>query len=235
MQPKHIAIIMDGNGRWARDRGLPRMEGHKVGAEVVRRVINYASSLGIEQLTLYCLSSENWKRPQEELDFLLELFVEHLRSSTPLMLENNLRPCFIGRTVGLSENVLNQMRVCEQTCSGNTGMKVCFAINYGSRAEIVDAVRSIVQESLQNGVEMEQIDSLVDESYVAKHLSTAGMSDPDLLIRTAGEMRLSNFLLWQLSYAEIWVTPTYWPDFSPERLDEAIDAFSKRKRRFGGL
>ena len=218
---------MDGNGRWAQARGLPRIEGHRVGAEVVRKITEYANEIGIGQLTMYCLSSENWKRPKEELDFLMQLLSGYIVGERPVMMKNNIRLSIIGRRKGIPENVLAEMDESVRLCSQNTGLRLCLAINYGSRMEIVDAVRKIVEL----GLKPEDI----DEKCVSDHLYTADMVDPDLLIRTSGEMRLSNYLLWQLSYSEIWVTPTYWPDFTEATLRKAIDDYSKRERRFGGI
>ncbi len=225
--PKHIAIIMDGNGRWANSRGLPRFEGHKVGAEVVRKITEYCSEIGIRQLTLYCLSSENWKRPKEELELLMQLLSTYLVGERPTMKKNNIRLAIIGSRAGIPESVLAEMDESVRLCAANDGLCLCLAINYGSRGEIVDAVKSILAE----GKKADEI----DEAVIADHLYTKGMPDPDLLIRTAGEMRLSNYLLWQLSYAEIWVTPTCWPDFTAETLQEAITDYTHRDRKFGGL
>lgn len=223
----HIAIIMDGNGRWAKRQGKPRSEGHLVGAFRVREITEESARLGIEQLTLYCFSSENWKRPAEEVDALMTLLLQHLVSERSTIMENNVRLSIIGRRNGFSERILDEMNRTVEMSEKNTGLRLCLALNYGSRGEIVDAVKEIVRE----GIEPDKI----DEDCISNHLYTAGMSDPDLLIRTAGEMRLSNYLLWQLSYAEIWVTQTLWPDFSPDLLREAIRDFSGRQRRFGGL
>ncbi|MCL2303938.1 MAG: isoprenyl transferase [Planctomycetaceae bacterium] len=225
--PRHIAIIMDGNGRWANGRGLPRFEGHKVGAEVVRKITEYCTEIGIRQLTLYCLSSENWKRPKEELEFLMQLLSAYIVAERPTMLKNNIRLAIIGSRQGIPEPVLAEMDESVRLCSQNDGLCLCLAINYGSRSEIVDAVKSIIAE----GIRPEEI----NEATISEHLYTNGMSDPDLLIRTAGEMRLSNYLLWQLSYAEIWVTQTCWPDFTVELLQEAINDYARRDRKFGGL
>ncbi len=223
----HIAIIMDGNGRWARQRGLPRFEGHRVGAEVVRTVTETASKLGIEQLTLYCLSSENWKRPKEELDFLMVLLKNYVIGERETMAKNNIRLSIIGRRTGIPDDVLAEMDRSVELTTSNTGLRLCLAINYGARGEIVDAVQKIVQKGLTPDE--------IDEDCLSNHLYTVGMPDPDLLIRTAGEYRLSNYLLWQLSYAEFWITKELWPDFSIDLLKQALADFSKRERRFGGL
>ena len=225
--PKHIAIIMDGNGRWANGRGLPRVEGHKAGVEVVRKITEYCAETAIQQLTLYCLSSENWKRPKEELELLMQLLSAYIVGERPTMLKNNIRLAIIGSRDGISEPVLAEMDESVRLCSQNDGLCLCLAINYGSRGEIVEAVKSILTE----GIRPEEI----EETTISEHLYTKGMPDPDLLIRTAGEMRLSNYLLWQLSYAEIWVTPTCWPDFTVELLQEAMNSYACRDRKFGGL
>jgi undecaprenyl diphosphate synthase len=229
--PRHIAIIMDGNGRWARQRGLPRIEGHRQGAATVRRVTEECSRLGIEQITLYCLSSENWKRPAEELDFLLQLLERYLVEERPGIMKQNIQVRWIGRREGLPENALRELDETVRQSAGNTGLRVCLAINYGGRAEVVDAVRQIARD-VQAG---EIAPSSIGEETIADHLYTAGMPEPDLLIRTAGEMRISNFLLWQISYAEIWVTEVCWPDFDESQLHAALQSYAGRDRRFGGL
>lgn len=229
--PRHIAIIMDGNGRWARQQGLPRTEGHRRGATSVRRITEECAKLGIEQLTLYCFSSENWKRPAEELAVLMELLKTYLVAERPSMMRNNIRVQWIGRREGMPEDAIRVLDETVELSRNNTGLCVCMAINYGGRGEISDAVRRIAEE-----VRRGDLDPMaINESVVADHLYTAGMPDPDLLIRTANEMRVSNFLLWQISYAEIWVTETYWPDFDSKHLHEAIRSYAARDRRFGGL
>jgi undecaprenyl diphosphate synthase len=230
-RPRHIAIIMDGNGRWARRQGLPRIEGHRRGAGVVRRITEECARLGLEQLTLYCLSSENWKRPAEEIAFLMQLLERYMISERALIMEQNIRVSVIGRRDGIFENALREMDHTVAMSAGNTGMRLCLAINYGSRTELVDACRSIALE-VQGG--RLRPDDISDET-IAGHLYTAGMPDPDLLIRTAQEMRVSNFLLWQISYAEIWVTELFWPEFDEALLHTAIRDFASRDRRFGGL
>jgi undecaprenyl diphosphate synthase len=229
--PRHIAIIMDGNGRWARSRGLPRIEGHRRGAAAVRQVTEECARLGIEQLTLYCLSSENWKRPPEEIAFLMQLLEHYMIDERPLIMEQNIRVSVIGRREGIPAGALHEMDQTVSMSVANTGMRLCLAINYGSRGELVDACRAIA-EKVQSG----QLDPReIDEAVISSQLYTAGMPDPDLLIRTADEMRVSNYLLWQISYAEIFVTDLYWPDFGPEQLHAAIRNFASRHRRFGGL
>lgn len=233
--PRHIAIIMDGNGRWAQQRGLPRHEGHQRGVETARAVTELCADAGIEQLTLYCLSSENWKRPRMEIEFLMRLLKHYLVEERPTLQKNNIRLAIIGSRDQIPEEVLDEMDRSIEFCSRHTGMCLCLAINYGSRREIVGAARKIAARCLEAGISRENIADLVDEEFFASHLDTVGMPEPDLLIRTAGEMRLSNFLLWQLSYAEIWVTQTLWPDFDREQLRLALESFARRRRRFGGL
>jgi undecaprenyl diphosphate synthase len=229
--PRHIAVIMDGNGRWAQQRGLPRIEGHRRGAESVRRVTEECARLGIEQLTLYCLSSENWKRPREELDFLLQMLQQYMIEQRQRVMEHNIRVRVIGRREALPEQVLRETDQTVAISRNNTGLVLCLAINYGGRAELVDAVRRIAQQ-----VKCGQLDpQSIDEQTISQSLYTAGMPDPDLLIRTAGELRVSNFLLWQISYAEMWVTDLCWPDFDEAQLHAAIRAYAARQRRFGGL
>jgi undecaprenyl diphosphate synthase len=229
--PRHIAIIMDGNGRWARQRNLPRIEGHRQGAASVRRVTEECARLGIEQLTLYCLSSENWKRPAEEIDFLMQLLQRYMVDEREGIMKHNIRVSVIGRREGLPAAALAEMDRTVALSSGNTGLRVCLAINYGGRAELVDACRRIAAEVAGGRLRAEEI----SEDTISSHLYTAGMPEPDLLIRTAAEMRVSNFLLWQISYAEIWVTDLCWPDFDEEQLHNAIRGYAARQRRFGGL
>ena len=223
----HIAIIMDGNGRWANRQGLPRHEGHLAGMVRVREVVEECVRRSIEQLTLYCFSSENWKRPQPELEFLMALFRDYLKQERENLIKNNIRFSVIGRRTGIAEDILAEVDESMVLTKDNKGLHLCLAVNYGSRGEIVDAVKKIVEETIPS--------SQIDEQCIADHLYTAGMSDPDLLIRTAGELRLSNYLLWQLSYAEIWVTETCWPDFDAALFDQALNDFAGRKRKFGGL
>ena len=230
-RPKHIAIIMDGNGRWAQQQSLPRVRGHQQGAEQVRIVTETCSQVGVQQLTLYCLSSENWKRPQDELDFLMFLLTQYMIDERQTMVDNNIRLKIIGSRDRIPADVQKEMDKSLELTANNTGCCLCLAINYGGRAEIVDAVKQISDKVKSGEVETEAI----DEAMVADHLYTAGMNDPDLLIRTAGEMRISNYLLWQISYSEMWITQKCWPEFGEEDLLQAIRDFSKRKRRFGGL
>lgn len=229
--PRHIAIIMDGNGRWAKSRGLPRHEGHSNGAKSVDRITQECCRLGLQQLTLYCLSSENWKRPREELEFLMALLKQYLLKERKRILAENIRFRVIGRREGLPQEVLEEIDENVRLTQGNTGLTLCLAINYGARAEIVDAVRTLAQRVRRGELEPDAI----EEADVAGALYTAGMPDPDLLIRTAGEMRVSNYLLWQISYAELWVTPKFWPEFDESLFHEALRDFASRERRFGGL
>ncbi len=229
--PDHIAIIMDGNGRWACQRGLPRIEGHARGAHSVRATVEECCRLGIGQLTLYCLSSENWKRPQTELDFLMTLLEHYLIEERREIREQNIRFTTIGRRSGLPDNVLRQIDENIRLSQDNTGMCLCLAINYGGRTELIDAVRDVAQQVRDGQLAIDAI----DEAVIANALYTAGMPDPDLLIRTAGEMRVSNFLLWQISYAELWVTELCWPDFDRAVLHRALSDYAHRERRFGGI
>ena len=229
--PRHVAVIMDGNGRWAQQRGLPRVEGHRRGTQSVRAAIEEGVRLGLGQLTLYCLSTENWKRPQLELDFLMALLHEYLLAERQEILEQNIRFTTIGRREGLPDFVLREIDEKVRLSRGNTGMTLCLAINYSGRSELVDAVRTIAEEVRRGRLDPGEI----DEATVGDALYTAGMPDPDLLIRTAGEMRVSNFLLWQISYAELWVTEKCWPDFDAELLRQALRDYAGRTRRFGGL
>jgi undecaprenyl diphosphate synthase len=229
--PAHIAIIMDGNGRWARRRGLPRIEGHRRGVHSVRATVEECCRLGVGQLTLYCLSTENLRRPQVELDFLMALLQKYLIEERAEIMEQNIRFTSIGRRTDLPANVLHELDENVRISRNNTGMVLCLAINYGGRTELIDAVRSLAQQVRAGNLEPEQI----DETLISNALYTAGMPDPDLLIRTAGEMRVSNFLLWQISYSELWVTEDCWPDFDKGTLHRALHDFAARERRFGGL
>jgi undecaprenyl diphosphate synthase len=229
--PRHVAVIMDGNGRWAQQRGLPRIEGHRRGVQSVRATIEEGCRLGLEQLTLYCLSTENWKRPKNELDFLMTLLHMYLLAERSEIMEQNIRFTTIGRREGLPAEVLREIDENIRVSQANTGMTLCLAINYSGRAEMVDAVQALAAQ-VQAG-KLAPAD--IDETTVSDALDTAGMPDPDLLIRTAGEMRVSNFLLWQISYAELWVTPKCWPDFDAATLQEALRDYAKRERRFGAL
>ena len=229
--PGHIAIIMDGNGRWAKQRGLPRIEGHRRGVQSVRATIEECCRLEIKQLTLYCFSTDNWKRPQAELDFLMALLHEYLLAERAEIMEQNIRFRTIGRRVGLPAAVLKEMDENVRLSSKNTGTTLCLAINYSGRSEMVDGMKSLAAKVKAGALAPADI----DEDTIADALYTATMPDPDLLIRTAGEMRVSNFLLWQISYAELWVTSKCWPDFDSATLHEALRDFGRRERRFGGL
>ena len=234
--PRHIAVIMDGNGRWAVKRGLERVRGHQQGAKTVREVVTECARLrrevgGPDFLTLYSFSLENWKRPVDEVTFLMQMYIDYLRSERATMMENNIRFQQIGRLDHLPDPVVREMEQTLDETKHNTGLTLVLALNYSSRAEIVDAVQAIARQVRDGRLRPEQ----VDEAMVSNHLYTAGMPDPDLLVRTAGEMRVSNYLLWQISYAELHVSPTLWPDFGVPDLHEAIRAFAARNRRFGAL
>lgn len=230
-RPRHVAVIMDGNGRWAQRRHLPRIEGHRRGVASVRRTVEESARLHLQQLTLYCLSSENWKRPQRELDFLMHLLEQYMIEERSTIMRQNVSVSVIGRRDGIPAATLAEMDKTVELSSANTGTRLCLAINYGSRGEVVDAVRAICAK-VQRG---ELTPAAIDEQTIAAHLYSAGMPDPDLLIRTAGEMRISNFLLWQISYAELWVTERCWPEFEIADFHQAIRDFAARDRRFGGL
>jgi undecaprenyl diphosphate synthase len=225
--PRHAAIIMDGNGRWARKRNLPRVAGHKAGVSTVRSTVETCAQLGVKVLTLYAFSVENWKRPRAEVDTLWRLLRVYLRRELRTLMRNNIRLTAIGRTQALPLVAQQELRYVMQRTSENTGMRLNLAINYGGRAELVDAVRSLIAE----GVPAEEI----TEERLSAALYTSGLPDPDLLIRTSGELRVSNFLLWQIAYAEIYVTETLWPDFTRAELLRAVLEYQRRDRRFGGL
>jgi len=229
--PRHIAIIMDGNGRWAVERGGQRVEGHLRGADVVRRIITECCRLGIGHLTLYCFSAENWKRPTDEVNFLMDLLKQYLIDERPLLVTQNIRFGVLGRRHGIRDDVLAEMDTSTATTASSDGLRLNLAINYGSRAEIVDAVNRWMVD-VRAG---DSAAATIDEAQLAERWHTGDQPAPDLLIRTAGEMRLSNFLLWQLSYAELWITPKLWPDFDEATLHDAIREFAQRDRRFGGL
>lgn len=231
--PKHLAVIMDGNGRWARRRHLPRVAGHRAGVESVRSTVETAARIGIPWLTLYAFSVENWKRrPRTETGFLMALLRRYLKQEVPTLNENNIRLRYIGRKHELPPEVQERMEWASEATAKNTGMVLTLALNYGARTELADAFQSIVTAAQNNG----GLGHLnIDEDLIAKHLYTAELPDPDLVIRTSGEMRLSNFLLWQLAYAEIYVTETLWPDFRGQNLLEALAEYQKRERRYGGL
>jgi undecaprenyl diphosphate synthase len=229
--PEHLAVIMDGNGRWAERRHLPRIAGHRAGVKAAREVIESCARLKLPYLTLYAFSLENWRRPRAEVDFLMRLLREYLKRELPTIHKNNIRLLVIGRSEQLPEGVRKDIEQGMRMTARNTGMKLVVALNYGGRAELVDAFNSMLEHVRSNGVSAFH----ADERTISEHLYTAGLPDPDLLIRTSGEMRVSNFLLWQIAYAEIYVTETLWPDFSRARLLEALVDFQKRERRYGGL
>jgi undecaprenyl diphosphate synthase len=229
--PRHVAIIMDGNGRWAQAHGKDRSYGHKAGAEVVRPIVTECSDLNLEALTLYAFSTENWTRSREEIDTLMELYVAYLESERQLFFDNNVRFNQIGRRDGLPSEVLDALDRMKEETAKHDGLTMTLALNYGSRAEITDAVKAIAQKVSEGDLAPDTI----DEQTITDHLYTAGLPDPDLLIRTAGEMRLSNYLLWQLSYAEFYKTDVCWPEFNVDELHKAFNAYKGRTRRFGGV
>jgi undecaprenyl diphosphate synthase len=252
--PRHVAVIMDGNGRWAQRRMLPRFAGHRAGTKTARTTIETCARLKIEALTLYAFSVENWRRPKAETDFLMQLLREYLRKEMPLLQKNNIRMRFLGRIDELPHGVQSDVRETTELTASNTGMSLCIALNYGGRAEIVDAVNSILASRnaaansngsgnlgeqgtvpQRNHPPTAENVSRITEDQLSNHLYTGGLPEPDLLIRTSGEMRVSNFLLWQIAYAEIFVTETLWPDFNRARLLEALVDFQKRERRYGGI
>ena len=226
--PAHIAIIMDGNGRWARRRGLPRVAGHKAGVDPVRTTVDTCARLGIQALTLYAFSMENWKRPRTEVDTLWRLLKLYLLAELAEMKRHDIRFTAMGRLDALPDFVRAELDAAIRSTESNRGLQLNLAINYGGRAELVDAVKTLVEDARRGAIE-------IDEAAISERLYTAGMPDPDLLIRTSGEMRVSNFLLWQIAYAELYVTETLWPDFSRAELLRAILEFQKRDRRFGGI
>jgi undecaprenyl diphosphate synthase len=229
--PRHIAIIMDGNGRWAIERQQPRVEGHRAGAQRVRDIVIECAKLGLDALTLYCFSLENWKRPPDEIGGLMDLYIEYLIKERQELLDNDVRFVQLGRREGLPEPVLAEVDETIAQTRHCRGLTLCLALNYGSRAELTDAVVEIARKVRDGEMALEQI----REETVSDHLYTAGLPDPDLLIRTAGEMRVSNYLLWQISYAEIHVSPVFWPEFTVQSLHAAIRDFVNRNRRFGAL
>jgi undecaprenyl diphosphate synthase len=229
--PSHVAIIMDGNGRWAQKRGLPRIEGHRRGVTSVRCIVEEASRLGLKQLTLYCFSSENWKRPPRELTLLMHLLKQYLIEERREIQRQGLRFKVIGKLDELDPIIQAEMQKTIDVSASNDGMTLCLAVNYGARQEITDAIRKITSAVQAGTLRSEDI----SEETVASHLMTAGMPDPDLVIRTASEFRISNFLLWQISYSELWVTDKHWPEFREEEFRQAMRDFARRDRRYGGL
>lgn len=229
--PEHIAIIMDGNGRWARKRGLLRIKGHEAGIESVREITRECARKHVGQLTLYAFSAENWKRPKREINFLMRMLKKFLINERQEIRENNIMLTAIGRTNELPQYVQDELAISIEEGKNNTGMILCLALNYGGRTEIVDAARKIAASAKDGLINPDEI----DEDLFKRHLYTREMTDPDLLIRTGGEMRISNFLLWEVSYTELYVTPVYWPDFRKADLENALDDFAGRERRYGGL
>ncbi len=229
--PRHVAVIMDGNGRWARGRGLVRTAGHTAGVRTLKRILRTASEIGIETLTVYAFSTENWKRPHAEVDFLMGLFSEYLDKELREMHEEQVRIHFLGRLEGLSPGLRKQIREAEELMRDNEGIRFNIAANYGGQDEILRAVQAVVRQAAEENLSFRDI----DERVLERHLDTFGCPPVDLVIRTSGDMRLSNFLLWQSAYAELWFTETNWPDFTPEEFVEALVDFGRRDRRFGGL
>lgn len=229
--PRSVAIIMDGNGRWARKRGFDRIRGHEKGAEAVRQTVEQCAELGVEALTLYAFSEENWQRPQAEIKLLMKLLKKFLVSERDTMMRNNVRLLHAGRQEKLPASVLATLRESIDLTAGNTGLRLCLAVSYGGRSELVDAMREIARKTRAGNIDPE----VVDEAMIQAHLYQPGLPDPDLLIRTAGELRVSNFLLWQISYAEIHVTDVCWPDFRKEHLWAAFEDFGRRVRKFGAV
>ncbi|SES68250.1 Undecaprenyl pyrophosphate synthetase [Natronincola peptidivorans] len=229
--PKHIAIIMDGNGRWAQKRKLPRALGHRAGVDAIRDVIETSSNIGISYLSIYAFSTENWKRPQEEISTLMKLLIEYLRKEVKELHKNNVRINTIGNIKKFPEDVQNEINKAKELTEHNNGLCVNIALNYGGRDEITRTVKKICNEFLNDGLVIDDI----DEKLINAYLDSSNIPDPDLLIRTSGEYRLSNFLLWQCAYSELWFTEVHWPDFTGKHLLQAIEDFQKRQRRFGGI
>ncbi len=229
--PKHVAIIMDGNGRWAKNRGMPRIAGHKEGMGVVKKIVRQASDIGVHVLTLYAFSTENWKRPKKEVDFLMKLPVDFLNTYLPELIERNVQVQTIGDFNVLPNHTQKAVQEAIEKTKDNNGLILNFALNYGSRFEMVNAVKEIAAEVENGSVQISDI----DETLFSSHLYTSDLKEPDLLIRTSGEQRLSNFLLWQLAYAEFWFTEVYWPDFDESLFEKALYDYQNRKRRYGGV
>lgn len=229
--PKHIGIIMDGNGRWAKKRGLPRSAGHSAGAETLKKIVTHANKIGIEYITVYAFSTENWKRPKDEVDYLMNLLLNYLRDAEKTLAGENVVIRAIGSRAELSEEIQEQIIKTENFTKNNTGIVMNIAVNYGSREELTAAVKSICRKADGGEIRTEEI----TPDVISNELYTGGQPDPDLIIRTSGEERISNFLLWQLAYSELWFTDKLWPDFSTKDLEEAICDFQQRGRRFGGV
>lgn len=229
--PRHIAIIMDGNGRWAQKKTLPRMAGHHRGAKTVKKIAQCCVDFGIESLTLYSFSIDNWKRPKAEVNSLMHLYARYLAEIRPKLMKNNVKLIHLGRLTELPSAVKKELAKTIEITAANTGMTLALALNYGSRTEIIDATKKIAQKYKSGKLHLKNI----DEQCISEHLYTAGLADPDLLVRTANELRVSNFLLWQISYSEFYVTKTLWPNFKKSDLEKAILAYAKRNRRFGAI
>ncbi len=229
--PRHIAIIMDGNGRWAKERGLPRTEGHRAGVNTLKDIIKHCNTIGVEYLTVYSFSTENWKRPASEVSFLMDLLVRYLRTDLEELNRNNVQIRVLGDISELPETVRTEVETAVKITRSNNGLKLNVALNYGGRDEIVRAVRNLIRDHAKGEILYESI----DEEMFSKYLYTEGIPDPDLVIRPSGEMRISNFLLWQIAYSELWFADCYWPDFTPGELDRAILDYGERERRFGGI
>lgn len=225
--PRHIAIIMDGNGRWAQQRGLPRLAGHRAGTENIRRIVTECTDQGVRYLTLYAFSTENWSRPSLEVNGLMRIFSEFIDREMQALHKENVQVRHLGRMDNVAELLQRKIRRAVELTRNNTRLTLAVAFNYGGRLDIVDAVRELVAEKVSP--------EAINEQVLSDHLSTRGMPDPDLIVRTSGEWRLSNFLIWQAAYSEYWVTPAFWPDFGPEQLRQAIQDYGQRERRFGGL
>ncbi|TFG49978.1 MAG: di-trans,poly-cis-decaprenylcistransferase [Candidatus Brocadiia bacterium] len=229
--PRNVAIIMDGNGRWAQEKGLPRNQGHAEGSKTVEKIANDCVDLGFNSLTLYSFSMENWKRPKTEIDALMDLYAKYLVGIRPMMMKNHVRLVHLGRLENLPERVTRELANSIEITAGNDGMILGFALNYSGRIEIIDAAKRIARKCKDGVLDPEDI----DERCISENLYCPQIGDPDLLIRTANELRISNFLLWQISYSEFFVTKTYWPDFTKSHLEEAIMTYAKRMRRFGNI
>lgn len=229
--PSHIAIIMDGNGRWAKKRGLPRVAGHREGMKTVKEITQAANDLGVQILTLYAFSTENWKRPKQEVDFLMRLPQEYLLTELNELVEKNVRVQMIGDERGLPDFTINAIEEAKKRTENNTGLVLNFALNYGGRAELVNAMKLFADQASQGTLSPQDI----DEKAISAQLFTGGLPDPDLLIRTSGELRLSNFMLWQLAYSELWFTDVLWPDFSVSHFHQAIHEYQRRARRYGAV
>ncbi|MBM7590591.1 isoprenyl transferase [Brevibacillus fulvus] len=229
--PEHIAVIMDGNGRWAKKRSLPRIAGHRAGMKTVKEIAKAADEIGVKILTMYAFSTENWKRPRDEVDYLMKLPQEFLSTELDELMERNVRVCMVGSKEGLPKHTLEALLLAEQKTEKNTGLQLNFALNYGGRKELVKAFAELYEEIQAGKVKLEN----VDEAAIAQHLYTKDLPDPDLLIRTSGEIRISNFMLWQLAYTEFWFTDVLWPDFSKEDLYQAIAEYQGRARRYGAV